>query len=100
MGNLSHNEESIASIIREGYISLFTTSNMSAPISIWNVTSWTNIPSKEEGERITCQVIEKEVKDGFWSMKLVRCHRQPKIKPMLLKIYVIVRERIIPTESI
>ena len=26
--------------------------------------------------------------------------RQPKIKPMLLKIYVVVRVRIVPTESI
>ena len=31
---------------------------------------------------------------------LVCCRRQPKIKPILLKIYVVVRVRIIPTESI
>jgi len=34
MRNLIHNEESIASIIRESYISLFTTRKVSAPISI------------------------------------------------------------------
>ena len=31
---------------------------------------------------------------------LVCCHRQPKIKPILLKIYVVVQVRIVPTESI
>ena len=31
---------------------------------------------------------------------MVCCRRQPKIKPILLKIYVVVRVRIVPTESI
>ena len=31
---------------------------------------------------------------------LVCCCRQPKIKPILLKIYVVVRVRIVPTKSI
>ena len=33
-----------------------------------------------------------------WSV--VYCRRQPKIKPVLLKIYVVVRVRIVPTKSI
>ena len=31
---------------------------------------------------------------------VVYCRRQPKIKPILLKIYVVVRVRIVPTKSI
>ena len=30
---------------------------------------------------------------------MVCCRKQPKIKPILLKIYVVVRVRIVPTES-
>ena len=39
---------------------------------------------------------------GVWKNKwrMVCCRRQPKIKPILLKIYVVVRVRIVPTESI
>lgn len=40
-----------------------------APISIWNVTSWSNRLSGAEGELLNCPVTEKEVKDGLWSMK-------------------------------
>ena len=34
------------------------------------------------------------------STMMVCCRKQPKIKPILLKIYVVVRVRIVPTESI
>ncbi|XP_075650139.1 uncharacterized protein LOC142620669 [Castanea sativa] len=68
-GNLTRNGENIASVIKEGYISLFTTCKVSAPISIWNVASWTNRLSGEDGEIINGRVIGKEVKDGLWSMK-------------------------------
>ena len=49
---LIHNKESIASIIREGYMSLFETSKTSASITIWNVTSWASILKKDEGETL------------------------------------------------
>ena len=64
-----YNEEAIAATIREGYISLFTTSKDCAPISIWNVSSWSNRLSREEGELLNCTVTAKDVKDGLWSMK-------------------------------
>lgn len=57
------------SIIREGYIFLFTTSKNCAPISIWNVISWFNRLSRVEGKLLNCLVTEKEVKDELWSMK-------------------------------
>jgi hypothetical protein len=44
-----------------------------------------------------------EVFGGFLSQKVVQvvcCRRQPKIKPLLLKIYVVVQVRVDPTESI
>ena len=44
------------------------------------------------------QKILKQTLDGTISM--VCCRRQPKIKPILLKIYVVVRVKIVPTESI
>ena len=59
LGNLMHNEEIIASIIREGYISLFTTCKESAPISSWDITSWHNKLSSEEGEMINYLVTER-----------------------------------------
>ena len=65
MGNLTHNEEIIASIILEGYISLFTTSKVSAPSSIWNFKSWLNSLSREEGGLLIGQVTGQEVKDGL-----------------------------------
>jgi hypothetical protein len=44
-----------------------------------------------------------EVFGGFLSQKVVQvvcCRRQPKIKPLLLKIYVVVQVRVDPIESI
>ena len=67
--NLVHNEEIIASSIREGYISLFTTSKISTPISIWNVTSWSNSLTRKEGELLSYPVTRKEVFEGLGRMK-------------------------------
>ena len=66
---LIYNKKSIASIIREGYMSLFETSKTSASISIWNVTSWASILKKEEGETLNGQITREEVKARLWSMK-------------------------------
>ena len=44
------------------------------------------------------QKILKQTLDG--TISVVCCRRQPKIKPILLKIYVVVRVKIVPTESI
>ena len=44
---------------------------------------------------------EKNERGGIYSSGgVVYCRRQPKIKPILLKIYVVVRVRIVPTKSI
>lgn len=66
---LIHNEESIASIIKEGYMSLFETTKTSVPISIWNVAIWANSLMKEEGETLIGQIIGEDVKARVWSMK-------------------------------
>ena len=58
-------------------------------------SSFTPIPSSVP----TCPIPVPAV-PNLHTMQMVCCRRQPKIKPILLKIYVVVRVRIVPMESI
>ena len=55
-------------------------------------TKWAEVEAE-----VLVNIRNVHVKKFVW---IVCCHRQPKIKPIFLKIYVIVRVRIVPTESI
>ena len=51
--------------------------------------------------QIRMDKVNQEKTSFITSQGLLVCyHRQPKIKPILLKIYVVVQVRIVPTESI
>jgi hypothetical protein len=49
---------------------------------------------------VHAKICDPEVQSSSYFMKMVCCYRQPKIKPILLKIHVVVRVRVDPTESI
>ena len=55
-------------------------------------TKWAEVEAE-----VLVNIRNVHVKKFVW---IVCCHRQPKIKPILLKIYVIVQVRIVPMESI
>lgn len=58
----------VANHIREGFISLFTSSMEIGYRRPWNIPNWTVQIFEEEAAELSCLISDQEVKDALWSL--------------------------------
>lgn len=68
-GNWVHDEEEVASLLREGFYELFSTSAVCVQRDLWTIPSWSCFLNEEEADGLTNGVSLSEIKAALWCLK-------------------------------
>ena len=75
MGNWILVESEVASLVRQGFLNLFSSGLISVPRNVWLPLSWPNCLTLEEVNLMDREVSSEEIKEALWTLKPFKAPR-------------------------
>lgn len=69
VGNQLNGEREIVEFIRQGFLDLFTSGHISAPLAEWDHPSWNTYLNEEALTILGTPITNKEITEGLWALK-------------------------------